>query len=64
MHLFDIFFSFFILEQISELPYGKWTSNYKDHLMYMCGKGDIKSFTEHHTTESVLFKIIAAKVIY
>lgn len=44
------------------MPYGKWTASYKDYLMSMCGKGDIKSFTEHHTTESVLFKIVATQV--
>jgi hypothetical protein len=28
----------------------------------LCTAGHIKSFTEHHTSESVLFKVIANKV--
>ena len=48
--------------QISELPYGVWTAEYKIQLARMCAGGHIKSFTEHHTSNSVLFKIIASKV--
>jgi DNA topoisomerase-2 len=45
--------------EISELPVGKWTSDYKNHLIQMQLDGSIKSFTEHHTTTSVRFVVQA-----
>jgi DNA topoisomerase II len=43
--------------QISELPVGKWTNNYKKLLLKMREKGDILSFVENHTTTSVNFTV-------
>ncbi|CAM9541923.1 unnamed protein product [Chrysoparadoxa australica] len=42
---------------ITELPVGKWTSDYKEHLLKMCEQGKIKSFTEHHTPTEVKFLV-------
>ena len=42
---------------ISELPVGKWTSNYKELLLKMREKGDILSFVEDHTTTAVNFTV-------
>eukprot|EP00986_Skeletonema_menzelii_P002405 scaffold650_cov140-Skeletonema_menzelii.AAC.4 len=42
---------------ITELPVGVWTSDYKDYLVKMLKKGEIKSFTENHTTSAVSFDV-------
>ena len=42
---------------ITELPVGVWTSDYKEYLVKMMKKGDIKSFTENHTTSAVSFDV-------
>lgn len=42
---------------ITELPVGVWTSDYKDYLVNMLKKGEIKSFTENHTTTAVSFDV-------
>ena len=42
---------------ISELPVGKWTNDYKDHLLRMRDKGIIQNIVEDHTTTSVAFTV-------
>ena len=42
---------------VSELPVGKWTNDYKEHLLKMRSRGEIQSFTENHTTTKVSFTI-------
>lgn len=42
---------------ITELPVGVWTSDYKDYLVKMLKKGEIKSFAENHTTSAVSFDV-------
>ena len=42
---------------ISELPIGKWTNDYKDHLLRMRDKGTIQNILEDHTTTSVAFTV-------
>lgn len=43
--------------QISELPVGTWTNDYKNTLVNMLKKGEIKEFSENHTTTSVSFDV-------
>lgn len=43
--------------QISELPVGVWTNDYKNTLVNMLKKGEIKDFSENHTTTSVSFDV-------
>lgn len=45
--------------EISELPYGKWTDDYKDTLCKMVEQGLIKGFTENHTNQRVKFILTA-----
>ena len=46
--------------EISELPIGKWTSDYKEKfLCRKCEDGTLKKIIENHTTNSVLFIITA-----
>lgn len=47
---------------ISELPVGKWTNDYKAHLLKMQNKGEIQSFVENHTTSTVSFKVTLKSV--
>jgi DNA topoisomerase-2 len=42
---------------ISELPVGRWTSDYKAHLLKMRDKGEIQSFVDNHTTTKVSFTV-------
>lgn len=42
---------------ITELPIGVWTNDYKNNLVNMLNRGDIKSFSENHTTTSVSFDV-------
>eukprot|EP00984_Skeletonema_dohrnii_P033916 scaffold32113_cov78-Skeletonema_dohrnii-CCMP3373.AAC.1 len=42
---------------ITELPVGVWTSDYKEYLVKMLKKGEIKSFIENHTTSAVSFDV-------
>mmetsp|Transcript_7223 Transcript_7223/g.17962 ORF Transcript_7223/g.17962 Transcript_7223/m.17962 type:complete len:1316 (+) Transcript_7223:84-4031(+) len=42
---------------ITELPIGVWTNDYKNTLVNMLNRGDIKSFSENHTTTSVSFDV-------
>lgn len=42
---------------ISELPVGRWTNDYKAHLLKMRDKGQILSFVENHTTTEVSFDV-------
>lgn len=42
---------------ISELPVGRWTNDYKAHLLKMRDKGQIRSFVENHTTTEVSFHV-------
>jgi DNA topoisomerase-2 len=42
---------------ITELPVGVWTSDYKEYLVKMLKRGEIKSFTENHTTSDVSFDV-------
>ena len=43
---------------ITELPYGKWTGDYKEYLVAMRDRGDIKGFSENHTTSGVHFDVM------
>ena len=43
--------------EITELPIGVWTNDYKNTLVNMLKKGEIKSFSENHTTTSVSFDV-------
>lgn len=45
--------------EITELPAGRWTTDYKEHLFRMIERGFIKKFAEHHTTENVCFIVTA-----
>jgi len=47
---------------ISELPVGKWTNDYKKHLIAMQSKGEIESFVENHTTSSASFIVTMKSV--
>ena len=42
---------------ITELPIGVWTNDYKSSLVALMKKGDIKSFSQDHTTSKVCFNI-------
>jgi DNA topoisomerase-2 len=42
---------------ITELPVGAWTDDYKKHLIAMVERGDIRSFQELHSTDSVHFDV-------
>ncbi len=42
---------------ISELPVGKWTTDYKRTLMKKMDSGQITNFEEDHTTDEVSFKL-------
>jgi len=42
---------------ITELPIGVWTNDYKNSLVKMIQKAEIKSFSENHTTTSVSFDV-------
>lgn len=42
---------------ITELPIGVWTNDYKNTLLAMLKKAEIKSFSENHTTTSVSFDV-------
>jgi DNA topoisomerase-2 len=42
---------------IEELPVGRWTSDYKEHLLKMRSKSLISSIVENHTTTSVHFTV-------
>eukprot|EP00584_Thalassiosira_punctigera_P002177 CAMPEP_0172533106 /NCGR_PEP_ID=MMETSP1067-20121228/5916_1 /TAXON_ID=265564 ORGANISM="Thalassiosira punctigera, Strain Tpunct2005C2" /NCGR_SAMPLE_ID=MMETSP1067 /ASSEMBLY_ACC=CAM_ASM_000444 /LENGTH=628 /DNA_ID=CAMNT_0013317697 /DNA_START=11 /DNA_END=1894 /DNA_ORIENTATION=- len=42
---------------ITELPIGVWTNDYKNTLVNMMKRGEIKSFSENHTTTSVSFDV-------
>ena len=42
---------------ISELPVGVWTNDYKKNLVNMLSKGEIKSFSQNHTTTAVSFDV-------
>ena len=41
--------------EISELPIGRWTKDYKDYLMKMADRGGLRELTENHTENSVSF---------
>lgn len=43
--------------EVTELPIGKWTNDYKEMLCTMLIKGEIKGFTEEHTTDKAKFVI-------
>ncbi|KAM0687539.1 DNA topoisomerase 2 [Conglomerata obtusa] len=43
--------------EITELPIGTWTQNYKEFLEGLVTDGDIKGFNEYHTENTVYFKI-------
>jgi DNA topoisomerase II len=47
--------------EIKELPIGVWTAKYKEHLCALAKEKFITGFTEHHTTDNVLFKIHGTK---
>ncbi|KAL9179376.1 hypothetical protein ACHAXT_008666 [Thalassiosira profunda] len=42
---------------ITELPIGVWTNDYKETLVKMLKKAEIKGFSENHTTTSVSFDV-------
>jgi len=45
--------------EVSELPVGKWTVDYKEYLIKLCELGVIKNFVENHTCDRVNFRITA-----
>ena len=45
--------------QITELPPGTWTNDYKSFLIKLLDDGVIKGFSEHHTSTAVKFLISA-----
>ncbi|GMH52944.1 hypothetical protein TrRE_jg6314 [Triparma retinervis] len=45
------------LVEITELPVGRWTGDYKEFLVKMKERGDIKGFTESHTTDEICFDV-------
>ena len=47
--------------EISELPYGEWTENYKALLCGMAEKGLIRGFSEHHTFTRVRFVVACSE---
>jgi DNA topoisomerase-2 len=47
---------------ISELPVGRWTSDYKETLIKMREKNEIESFLENHTTTKVSFTVSSKSV--
>jgi DNA topoisomerase-2 len=49
--------------EVTELPIGKWTNDYKEILCKMVIKGEIKSFTEDHTTNKAKFVINIPKAL-
>jgi len=42
---------------ISELPVGRWTTTYKEHLSHLRETGTIRAFEENHTTSAVSFDV-------
>eukprot|EP01032_Pedospumella_encystans_P016292 gene16292-18589_t len=46
---------------ITELPCYVWTDDYKNFLIAMVERGEIKEFKEFHSTDSVRFEILASK---
>jgi len=49
--------------EITELPVGRWTSDYKEFLVKLKDKGDIKGFTENHTTDGVYFDVLMTQSV-
>ena len=47
--------------EISELPVGLWTDDYKEYLMSLYEEGLISRFNEHHTNDRVCFKLTGTK---
>ena len=47
--------------EISELPVGLWTDDYKEYLMGLYEAGHISRFQEHHTSERVQFHLSGTK---
>ena len=47
---------------MSELPYGRWTTEYKQFLCQLVTEGSVKSFQEHHKTDAVHFEIVPSAV--
>jgi hypothetical protein len=45
-----------------EICLGKWTVDYKAQLLNMIDTGIIKTFTESHTIDSVLFNVTCPSV--
>ena len=43
--------------EITEIPVGKWTQDYKKFLEDLETNGDIEEFTEHHAENRVCFKL-------
>lgn len=41
--------------EVSELPFGRWTNNYKEVLCGMVREEKLKSFKEYHTSDKVRF---------
>jgi DNA topoisomerase-2 len=48
--------------EITELPVGTWTNDYKEFLVELVKDGSIKSFSEHHTSTAVRFEVNAPQV--
>ena len=47
--------------EVTELPYGRWTEDFKDQLIVMHEKGLIRGFTEHHSANNVKFEIAVSR---
>jgi DNA topoisomerase-2 len=48
---------------ITELPVGMWTDDYKQHLLTLYENGAIKRFHEYHTADRVHFEVTGTKVM-
>lgn len=46
---------------VTELPVGKWTEDYKATLKKLVEAGMVTDFTEHHTNSNVHFKLVIPK---
>ncbi|KAJ1416213.1 DNA topoisomerase, partial [Ochromonadaceae sp. CCMP2298] len=47
--------------EISELPYGVWTEDYKKVLFTLMEGGQIRDFREHHSTDRVRFEVTGVR---
>lgn len=48
--------------QVTELPIGVWTEDYKKHLLNLVESEEVKRFSENHTSSSVHFTVELSSV--